>query len=111
MVAGMSVFDSLCHALTSVSSGGFSTRNASIAGFESDAIEWVVATVMLFTGINVVILWWVWKRKFTKILENSDLRFYLILLMAAIACFSIWRRGIASFGRIVRKFLPLKFTS
>ena len=103
VVAGMTVFDSLCHALTSVSSGGFSTKNASIAGFESGAIEWVVATVMLFTGINMVILWWVWKRKFTKILENSDLRFYLILLTAAIACFSIWRRDIGSFARIVRE--------
>ena len=101
-IAGMSIFESLCHSLSAVSSGGFSTRNASIAGFESSAIEWVVATVMFFTGMNIVVIWWIWKQKFALISRNSELRLYMLLLVAATISFGVWTRDLGAFGDVVR---------
>ncbi|HET7731308.1 MAG TPA: potassium transporter TrkG, partial [Usitatibacter sp.] len=51
-VAGMDWFDSLCHAFSAMSLGGFSTRDASIGAFDSPAIEAVLMVFMLLAGIN-----------------------------------------------------------
>ncbi len=106
-VAGMGFFDSLCHAFTTISTGGFSTRNASIAGFESAAIEWVVAAAMIFSGINIVVLWWIWKRKFESIVKNSEFRFYLLLIVVSLISFGIWIRDYGSFGSVTKDSLFL----
>ena len=52
MAAGMSPFDSICHAFSALGTGGFSTRNASIESFQSPAIEMVLIVLMLVAGIN-----------------------------------------------------------
>ncbi len=49
---GMSLFEALCHALTTMSTGGFSTRDASIAAFDSVAIELTIAGFMLVGCVN-----------------------------------------------------------
>ena len=49
---GMSFFESLCHALTTMSTGGFSTRDASVAAFDSVAIELAIAAFMLIGSVN-----------------------------------------------------------
>ncbi len=51
-VAGMDLFEALCHGLTTLSTGGFSTRDASVAGFAMPAVEWIIATFMLLGSIN-----------------------------------------------------------
>ena len=101
-VAGMTFLESLCHSFSAVSTGGFSTKNASIAGFESAAIEWVAASAMFFSGINIVILWWIWKREFHLIAKNSEFRFYLLLLASATASFVLWIHTFGSFGDEIR---------
>ncbi|MCE1240985.1 MAG: TrkH family potassium uptake protein [Azonexaceae bacterium] len=50
--AGMSGFDAVCHAFTTVSLGGFSTHDASLGYFASPTIEWICFAFMLFSGIN-----------------------------------------------------------
>ncbi|MDX1345540.1 MAG: potassium transporter TrkG, partial [Sedimenticolaceae bacterium] len=52
MLAGMSAFEALCHAFSTLGTGGFSTRNASIGGFESQAIEYIVILFMLLGGMS-----------------------------------------------------------
>ena len=51
-VARMPGFDALCHALTTMATGGFSTRNASIAAFDSVAVELIVVVFMFLAGAN-----------------------------------------------------------
>ena len=46
-IAGMSNFDAIAHAMTTIATGGYSTRTASIAAFDSVAIEWIVITGMI----------------------------------------------------------------
>lgn len=49
---GMTLFEAVCHAMTAMSTGGFSTRDASIGGFDSPAIEWVLSLFMLIGSVN-----------------------------------------------------------
>ena len=51
-LCGMTVFDSICHAMTAMSTGGFSTRDASIGGFDNAAIEILLTFVMVFASVN-----------------------------------------------------------
>ncbi|MCB9677575.1 MAG: TrkH family potassium uptake protein [Alphaproteobacteria bacterium] len=46
------LFDAVCHALTTLSTGGFSTKNASVAYFESGLVDYVISGFMLFAGVN-----------------------------------------------------------
>lgn len=48
-LAGMNWFDALCHALSSIATGGFSTKNASVGAFHNPAIEWII-TIFMFLG-------------------------------------------------------------
>jgi trk system potassium uptake protein TrkH len=52
--AGMTGVGALCHTFSSVGTGGFSTRTASIAGFDSPLIEWIIVVFMLLAGISFV---------------------------------------------------------
>lgn len=52
MLAGMDAFDAVNHTFATVATGGFSTKNASIAAFPSPAIQWIIITCMFLAGIN-----------------------------------------------------------
>jgi len=52
MAAGMGGFDAINHAFSTISTGGFSTRNASLGAFHSDTIFWITTVFMLLSGIN-----------------------------------------------------------
>ena len=51
-LAGMPLFDSICHAFTTMPTGGFSTQNASIAAYNSPLIQYIVIFFMFVAGIN-----------------------------------------------------------
>jgi trk system potassium uptake protein len=51
-LAGMGSYDAVCHSLSTLGTGGFSTRTASVAGFESPAIEYIICFFMLLAGVN-----------------------------------------------------------
>jgi len=51
-IAGMETFDSICHAFTTMPTGGFSTKNASLAHFESSYIHYIIIFFMFVAGIN-----------------------------------------------------------
>jgi len=82
---GMSLFDSFCHMFTSIGTGGFSTRNASIAAF-SPVIQMTIAFFMFVMATNFV-LHYAWLHKdFKKVIRNSEWRFYVVTLLV---CFAI----------------------
>lgn len=51
-IAGMNWFDSICHAFTTMPTGGFSTQNASIAGWNNSSIHYIIIFFMLMAGVN-----------------------------------------------------------
>ncbi|MCP4836867.1 MAG: TrkH family potassium uptake protein [Phycisphaera sp.] len=96
MLCGMSVFDAICHTFTSVATGGFSTRNASVAAFDSVAVEVVMMIFMTLSGISFSLYLLAFRRRFDSIRRNSELRLFLSLLVAvSLACsLALWGHGL-----------------
>ena len=80
VAADMSPFEAMNHAFTTMATGGFSTRGASVAAFDSAAIEWIITGFMALAGINFGLLFMVQQGKFKKALGSEELWFYLGIL-------------------------------
>jgi trk system potassium uptake protein TrkH len=80
MVAGMSSFDAICHAFTTLSTGGFSTRNASIGAYRSPTIEWIVIVFMLLAGMNFVLHYRLITGRVREVGRDAELRYFLGVL-------------------------------
>lgn len=76
-LAGMSWLDAVNHSFTTMSTGGFSTKDASIAAFNSPAIEYIITAFMLVGGINFSMLYFIFKGAFSKALGNEEFRTYV----------------------------------
>lgn len=87
-LAGMGKFDAVCHAMSTVSTGGFSTKQASIAAFNSPTIEYVVTLFMFLGGVNLSLLYlFLFKARFGELFRDSEFRVYagsVLLFTAAI---------------------------
>lgn len=77
----MNKFDAVCHALTTIATGGFSTHQASIGHFQSDYIEYVCVFFMLLSGINFAMFHFLFNRRFEVIKRNEELRWYLLAIL------------------------------
>jgi trk system potassium uptake protein TrkH len=78
----MHFFDAVCHALSTTATGGFSTRNASLGAYSSYS-QYITIVFMLLGSTSFVLFFHVWKREFTKIAHNDELRLYLFMIAAA----------------------------
>ena len=79
-IAGMDFVDALSHALATLGTGGFSTRNASIGSYDSVAIDVIVTIFMFLSGINFSLFYYLIIRKTDEIRENSELKAYLAIV-------------------------------
>lgn len=75
-IAGMSWLDAVNHSFTTMSTGGFSTKNASIAAFDSKAIEYIITAFMLVGGLNFSMIYFIFKGVFRKVLSNEEFKTY-----------------------------------
>jgi trk system potassium uptake protein TrkH len=75
---GMNVFDAVCHSFSTLSTGGFSTRNNGIAAFGSPYIMIVMIIFMFLAGTNMTMVYFTLKRNFRKITGNNEFIFYII---------------------------------
>ena len=76
---GMTFFDAINHGLTTMATGGFSTKNASMAYF-SPAIQYWVMLFMFFAGINYTIIYYGLKGKFRKVWSSDEFKTYTLLV-------------------------------
>ncbi len=79
MFGGMTFFDAINHSLTTMATGGFSTKNASIAHYNSAYIQYVIIFFMFLAGTNFTITYFGLKGKFLKAWQNEEFRNYLLL--------------------------------
>lgn len=77
-LAGMSVFDAINHAMSTLSTGGFSTKNASVAQWnDQPLIQYIILFFMLIAGTNFVLSYFAFTGSFRKILKDIEFRYYL----------------------------------
>lgn len=84
MLGGMSFFDALCHSFATLATGGFSTRNASLAAYNSAYIDWVVILFMFLAGVNFTLHLQALRGRLGDFFHNEELRFYSWITCGAI---------------------------
>ena len=76
-LAGMNFFDAINHAMSTVSTGGFSTKNASVAYWNDQPfIQYIIICFMFLAGINFVLSYFALTGKIKKVFQDEEFRFY-----------------------------------
>ncbi|HUE88814.1 MAG TPA: TrkH family potassium uptake protein [Vicinamibacterales bacterium] len=98
VLAGMPLFDAICHAFTTLSAGGFSPHPLSIAGYQSAAIDWIVIVFMFIAGANFGLQYRAVRGGRRALVQDEELRAYAgVLAVAAIVlAWVLWAEGMAS---------------
>lgn len=89
LFGGMDIFDSVCHSFSTVSTGGFSTKQTSIAYYHSPYIEYVTSIFIILAGINFTLFFYLAKGKIKKVLFDGELKWFLRSLIAFTTIFSV----------------------
>jgi trk system potassium uptake protein len=88
-LAGMSFFDAINHSLSTLSTGGFSTKNASIAHWnDTPLIQYIIMFFMFLAGTNFVLSYFAFKLKFSKIIRDQEFKAYSFLVIVLTAIFA-----------------------
>lgn len=88
-LAGMPWYDSIVHSFATAGTGGFSTRNVSIAAYGSPAIEIIITIFMLLFSVNFSLYFLLLCGKVKQVLKSDELRFFLVVVFASIVLISI----------------------
>ncbi len=105
-LAGMSWYDAITHAFTTLAAGGFSPHPLSIAGYQSPVIEWVIITFMFLAGANFALQYRALLRRDFRLLTGDDeLRSYagVVAVATVLVAVAIW--GTQASADVVRTAL------
>ncbi|WP_394975091.1 TrkH family potassium uptake protein [uncultured Croceitalea sp.] len=81
-IAGMSFFDAMNHALATLSTGGFSTKNASVAYWNNQPIiQYIIIVFMFLAGTNFVISYFAFTKKIQRVIKDEEFRVYSIFII------------------------------
>jgi trk system potassium uptake protein TrkH len=75
-VGGMSFYDAICHSFTTMATGGFSTKQASVAYWSSPFIQYVIVIFMFFAGTNFTLSYWAIRGNLKAVYKDEEFRFY-----------------------------------
>ncbi len=88
--AGMGLFDAVLHAMTTLSTGGFSSSDASIAHFDSAAVDWVAVVFMMAGGVPFVLYVQTLQGRPSALWRNPQARSFVGLLLVATFALALW---------------------
>ncbi|MCE4565478.1 TrkH family potassium uptake protein [Maribellus sp. CM-23] len=83
-IGGMTFFDSICHSFTTMATGGFSTKQASIAHWPSPFIQYVITFFMFLAGTNFTLSYMAITGRFSSIVKDEEFKYYSLITL----CFS-----------------------
>jgi trk system potassium uptake protein len=82
-IAGMGLFDAANHALSTMSTGGFSTKNASLAYWnDNPLIQYIVIIFMFLAGTNFVVSYFGFKGRFLKVSKDEEFKWYSYFIIS-----------------------------
>ena len=108
MFFGLSFFDAINHSLTTTSTGGFSTKQESIAAFQNPFVEAVIVIFMFLAGTNFTMIYFGLKMKFRKIVNNDEFKWYLSAVFILILLLSFYRAHTSS-SDFIHAFREISF--
>ncbi len=106
MLGDLNLFEALNHAFSTMSTGGFSTRNASVGSF-SPYVQYVIIVFMFLAGVNFYLHYHFVKGRFKKVFENIELRTYfaIIMVIGLTVAFIIYQNGGLTIEKAIRDSL------
>lgn len=99
VVAGMGPFDAICHAFTTVATGGFSTHDASLGHFQSAAIDLVAVVFMFAAGVNFSLHFFAWRyNRLSHYVQDPEFRAYGLsaLAISVVVIATLWIANVYS---------------
>ena len=105
MLGGMSLFDSLCHSFGTVSTSGYSPKNASIGFYNSAYFDWVIILFMFLGGMTFMLFYYIMKGKWKTLKINTEFRWYVgfLLFFCGIVSWLLWKDNVyATFADLLR---------
>ncbi len=84
-LAGMPVYDAICHALSTLGTGGFSTKSASVGGYNNGLVDWIITAFMLVASLNFGLFYGAMKGQVRQLITNYEVRFFLLVNAVVIA--------------------------
>ncbi len=75
-LGGMTLFDAICHSFTTMATGGFSTKQASIAHWPSPFIQYVVIIFMFLAGTNFTLPYLAFTGKIKEVIKDEEFKYY-----------------------------------
>ena len=86
---GMNLFDAFAHSCSTIATGGFSTKNNSIAYFTSPFIQWVIIIFMFASGVNFSLYFLILNKRFREFFADEEFKLYLFITVIAALAMSI----------------------
>ncbi len=100
---GLDLVDSVAHAFSTMGTGGFSTRNASVGAYGIPAVEWTCTVFMLLASINFAVYYRLLTGKHSEVRRDSELKtFALVVVSAVTVATAVQFRGFAALGDTLR---------
>ncbi len=100
LLGGMDIFDAVCHAFTTMATGGFSTKSASIAHFNSVYIDVVITVFMFLAGVNFSLHFYALRGDFTRLHKSTEFRMYCSIILIATAIVTVYNMKYMSFDAL-----------
>ena len=89
-MAGMGWFDALCHALSTISTGGFSTKNTSVGYFNDASVDWIITLFMFLGAVPLTLYHSLLATKDIHSLRSTQVAAFVKVLLIYVGFMSIW---------------------
>lgn len=86
---GMSFFNAINHSMTTMSTGGFSTKNDSIAHFSNLWVQYPILVFMFIGGMNYTVIYMLFKGRYNRAWKSDELKFYIMVVLLLILIISL----------------------
>ena len=91
-IAGMPLYDSICHSFATIATGGFSTKNASIMEY-SPVIQYIITVFMILSGMNFTLHYFALHRKSKAVFRNEEWKAYVFIILIASILITLYVRN------------------
>lgn len=97
-LVGVDLFDAILHTMAAVATGGFSNYDASVAGLNNMAAEYILTAIMFIGGATFMLFINSWRTRSLAFLRDSQLRVYFWLIVVCTLALMVWRLATGDFG-------------
>lgn len=89
--AGMTPFDAINHAMSTIATGGFSTHDTSIGFYNSPLIEWILILFMTIAGLPLILGLYMFQKRWQLIINNEQISTYFWFIFCSVFIISLYR--------------------